>query len=96
MFQNICVRAFTRHTISRNLNYLNLRTSRRFHKSSVIFVRQGRSNDIPSPAIASKYRIINEENSFVIEDTVDENNVTQLEIDNDEFEGLNLKSKLCK
>lgn len=46
-----------------------------------------------SPAIASKYQVITEENSPVIEHTVDEvHSDTKYTILSDEFDGINLES----
>lgn len=46
-----------------------------------------------SPAIASKYQVITEENSPVIEHTVDEvHSDTKYSILSDEFDGINLES----
>lgn len=50
-------------------------------------------NTKTSPAIASKYQVITEENSPVIEHTVDEvHSDTIYPILNDEFDGINLES----
>lgn len=46
-----------------------------------------------SPAIASKYQVITEENSPVIEHTIDEiHSETKYPILSDEFDGINLES----
>lgn len=46
-----------------------------------------------SPALASKYQVITEENSPVIEHTVDEVHIdTKYPILSDEFDGINLES----
>lgn len=50
-------------------------------------------NSMTSPAIASKYQVITEENTPVIEHTVDEvHSDTKYPILCDEFDGINLES----
>lgn len=52
-----------------------------------------KSNIKTSPAIASKYQVITEENSQVIEHTFDEvHSDTKYPILSDEFDGINLES----
>lgn len=50
-----------------------------------------KSKILTSPAIASKYKILDESNAEIIENTVDEAAKSRIEVTLDEFAGLNLK-----
>lgn len=96
MFKNIVNRSsFTHIAIKNCMKYNKLQNInvRELHKQSCLnFPRQGSSSgDSPSPAIAHKYRIITEDNSQIIENTADEIFQDIPIIENDEFEGINLK-----
>lgn len=53
-----------------------------------------KSNSVSSPAIASKYQVITDSNSPVIEHTVDEMYTEEkYSLLSDEFDGINLESK---
>lgn len=100
MIRNTIIRAFARHCINTNLSkcYVDgVRIRRQIHCGVCLQnPRQtSKPNSSPSPAVASKYEVINEDNSPLIQNTAEEiHSENPYPILSDEFDGINLTSKL--
>lgn len=97
MFRNIFSRALMRHPKNRSLlknSVDSITNHRQIHCG--VYLRNPRQTSKPnstSPAIASKYQVINEDNSTVIENTAEEiHSESPYPILNDEFDGINMQS----
>lgn len=87
--------SLTEHVhLRQNLQSTSRHIMRHMHQSSILQLPR-KSNNIPSPAIAGKYKVITDENSFIIENTADEvYNENDTQEYSDEFDGINMKSKI--
>ncbi|KAL0849020.1 hypothetical protein ABMA28_013393 [Loxostege sticticalis] len=96
MIRNTIIRAFARHCINTNLSkcYVDgVRIRRQIHCGVCLQnPRQtSKPNSSPSPAVASKYEVINEDNSPLIQNTAEEiHSENPYPILSDEFDGINL------
>lgn len=98
MFRNIITRTFSSHLEYKNLIKCSVDNIIRRQIYCGVCLQNPRQTSKPnsatSPAIASKYQVINEDNSTVIENTAEEIHLeSPYPILSDEYDGINLESK---